>query len=57
MSSKTDSKALTPDTFADQNYRQPFVDFSKHIPWLKGFTMYQPPTDHTIEVRKESQTK
>jgi len=40
------TKPLTPDFI-----NQP-VDFRKHIPWLKTFKIFQPPRNHTIEVRK-----
>ena len=48
-------KPLTPDILGEK-YERPFIDFSKHVPWLrgKGFQMHQPPRDQKILVRKEN---
>ena len=45
-------RPLTPDLMGEK-YPRPNFDFSKHIPWLKGFKTYQPPADQKILIHQE----
>ena len=44
-------RPLTPDLMGEK-YPRPFIDFSKHLPWLKG-KMDQPPADQKIVIHQE----
>lgn len=48
-------KPLTPNLTDESYYRpQRFVDFKKHVTWLKNFEHYPVPAGHTIKVKEQS---